>query len=271
LRLCAKQTPLRFAALRETNPSTLCGFARNKPLYTLRLCGFARNKPLYALRPCGFARNKPLYALRENKVNRIICYHLRQLTFYLYGPKNGIYMMKMNIRKASQTDADALETLYRETAAIPGGLAREASEITAEYIRHNLSSALATGISYVAEHPADKTRLVASIHAYKLQPKTFQHVLSELTIAVHPLFQGQGLGRQIFSIFLQEVTQHHPDILRVELITRESNTRAIALYQQLGFEIEGRLKQRIHGIAGSKEADMPMAWFNPNYQNEKMG
>ncbi|MEI6410623.1 MAG: N-acetyltransferase [Bacteroidota bacterium] len=172
----------------------------------------------------------------------------------------------MQIRKASAKDAAAIQRLYTATASFPGGLARMAAEITDTYIEHNLNNALATGICLVAEHPDDSAQLVAEIHCYKLQPAVFKHVLGELTISVHPDFQGQGLGRRIFETLLHEIRDHRPEILRVELITRESNTRAIELYQKLGFQIEGRLENRIEGTQG-KEADIPMAWFNPNYGN----
>jgi len=55
------------------------------------------------------------------------------------------------------------------------------------------------------------------------------------------------------------------DILRIELIARESNKKAIAFYQKLGFQIEGRLLNRIKTESGF-EADIPMAWMNDNYQ-----
>jgi ribosomal protein S18 acetylase RimI-like enzyme len=47
----------------------------------------------------------------------------------------------------------------------------------------------------------------------------------------------------------------------VELIARESNAKAIAFYQSLGFVIEGRFERRIRNPDGSLEADIPMAWL----------
>jgi ribosomal protein S18 acetylase RimI-like enzyme len=43
-------------------------------------------------------------------------------------------------------------------------------------------------------------------------------------------------------------------------IARESNQKALAFYQSLGFVREGRLEGRIRG-AGGPEADIPMAWL----------
>jgi putative acetyltransferase len=83
---------------------------------------------------------------------------------------------------------------------------------------------------------------------------------------VHPDEQGKGIGKQIFQNLLEEIKRHHPDIGRVELIARESNTKAITLYEKLGFKKEGRLEKRIRHSTNSFEADIMMAWFNPNYK-----
>jgi ribosomal protein S18 acetylase RimI-like enzyme len=58
---------------------------------------------------------------------------------------------------------------------------------------------------------------------------------------------------------MAEVAQR-TDILRVELIARESNQRAIEFYRTLGFVEEGRFGNRIRNIDNSYEADIPMAW-----------
>lgn len=152
--------------------------------------------------------------------------------------------------------------LYYKVAAVSGGLARTSDEITGDYIREFQRKVKVNGLSLMALSGMD---IVAEIHAYKLQPLVFSHVLSELTIAVHPDFQGKGVGKALFSAFLEEVTNSRPDILRVELISRESNVKAIRFYESLGFKQEGRFEQRINRGDGTFEADIPMAWINPNY------
>jgi putative acetyltransferase len=91
----------------------------------------------------------------------------------------------------------------------------------------------------------------------------FSHVLGDLTLAVHPDAQGRGIGRQLLEALLDVVVRERPHITRVELITRESNLRAIGLYRQLGFLEEGRMPGRIHSVGGGYEADVPMAWRRP--------
>ena len=86
-------------------------------------------------------------------------------------------------------------------------------------------------------------------------------MLSELTIAVDPDAQGKGLGRRIFETFMNIVETERPKVSRVELIARESNTKAIQFYETLGFVIEGRMKNRIASVGGGYESDIAMAWL----------
>jgi len=166
------------------------------------------------------------------------------------------------VRKGNINDKEKLKTLYKRVAAIPGGLARTEDEITDEYIDKALSNAVNNGLIYVAEYNG---KLIGSVLKYKLGPRVFSHVLGEGSILVDPEFQGIGVGSAIFNALLNEIKEKHPEILRVELIARESNP-AIKLYERLGFKQEGRFENRINGITGKLEADIPMAWFNPNFK-----
>lgn len=172
----------------------------------------------------------------------------------------------MHIRTAEIDDLNRLKVLYKEVARHEGGIARLESEITEDYIQNILAKSFATGLALVAVHPEDPEQLVGSIHAYKPGIHVFDHVLSELTLVVHPQFQGRKIGRTLFTIFLEEIGRNRPDIGRIELITRESNDKAIALYQSLGFRIEGRLEMRIRTTGRAYEADIPMGWQNPNFE-----
>lgn len=172
----------------------------------------------------------------------------------------------MRYRTAVVEDLDRLLNLYKDVAAIEGGIARRESEITEDYIHHFLEKSFEKGLIIVAEHPDDSNKLIAEIHAYKPGVLVFDHVLTDLTVVVHPEFQGKKIGRTILTIFLEEVALNHPDVGRVELIARESNQKAITMYQSLGFLIEGRLEMRIKSSDGHYEADIPMGWQNPNYE-----
>ena len=171
----------------------------------------------------------------------------------------------ITIRQATSADFLSIINLYKKVAETSGGIARSAHEITAPYVRHLMLKSEQLGVELVAEDLEKGTNIIAEIHCYPPDPSVFNHVLSNLTIVTHPDFQGQGIGKQIFTQLLQHISQSKPHILRLELITRESNTKAIAFYKRLGFVAEGRFEKRIYSANNTFEADIPMAWFNPNF------
>ena len=173
--------------------------------------------------------------------------------------------------KAFTIDSTRLEdkagvfALYQAVAAIEGGLARTRKEISEEYVANFLRKSLDSGFSVIAREGGTRT-IIGEIHCYAIGPRVFAHVLGELTIAVNPEHQGLGIGKALFTELLRQVKENRPDILRVELIARESNGKAIEFYQKLGFQIEGRLTNRVRSVGGGYESDIPMAWLR-NEQN----
>ena len=163
------------------------------------------------------------------------------------------------IRQTTKGDSAGIYKLYRKVATIAGGLARLENEVDNTYIDGFLDKAIAQGLSLVAID--DNNNIVGEIHAYASGLFCFAHVWTELTIAVDPGSQGQGVGRQLFTRLLSEVNNNYPHILRIELIARESNQKAIKFYQSLGFVIEGAFKNRVSNFDGTYESDMTMAWL----------
>jgi ribosomal protein S18 acetylase RimI-like enzyme len=184
------------------------------------------------------------------------------------GYLNEVHMFK--IRQANPNDFSKIFALYEIVATETTGLARTGDEITDQYIHDVMKNSSESGIELVIDNPDNSDEILAEIHCYKLGPKTFGHVLSELTIAVDPDHQGKGLGRMIFMHLLAFITNNRPDVLRVELISRETNLKAISFYESLGFKREGKLENRIGSDENGFEADIPMAWFNPNFKKEKL-
>lgn len=172
----------------------------------------------------------------------------------------------MHFREATIEDIDAIVELYRQVAAVEGGIARVENEITKEYVASFVSRSIESGLIIVAEDPDEPSRLIAEVHGWQNNLKAFSHVLGDVTLLVHPRFQRRKIGRTLFTIFLNEIARHRPGIGKVELITRETNYPAISLYQSLGFRIEGRLEMRIKTSEGHYLADIPMGWQNPNYE-----
>lgn len=168
-------------------------------------------------------------------------------------------------RKALADDVEGILQLYQKVSRRSGGLARTAAEITPEYVQQFMLKSSRQGAQFVALDLQNQGQIIGEIHCYQLEPQVFRHVLSELTIAVDGDFQGQGLGKRLFQTLLDFISGKRRDILRVELIARESNQKAIQLYEKLGFKQEGRLENRIYAEHSGFEADIPMAWMNPFY------
>ncbi|MBU6338771.1 MAG: GNAT family N-acetyltransferase [Rickettsiales bacterium] len=171
----------------------------------------------------------------------------------------------MKIRKAEISDLEQILILHKETAKTANGIARKPHEINEENVKDFVEKSLKSGLIFVAEDTANPHRLIAEIHCFKHEAECFKHTLSNLTIAVHPNFQGQGIGRKIFAYLLTRVEVQHPEIARIELMVRQSNNRGLKLYQDLGFEIEGHCKRRILNNDGKLESDIMMGWYNPAF------
>jgi putative acetyltransferase len=169
----------------------------------------------------------------------------------------------MKLRKAKKTDVLKLLKLYKSAAKTENGIARTPNEIDKNFIAHFLKNALKKGLIFVIENEGE---LIAEIHCYRFDPVCFRHTMANLTLVVHPDFQGMGFGKKIFTHLLDEIENKHPDILRVELFVRKSNLRGKKLYQSLGFKVEGSCKNRILNAEGNLEDDTMMAWFNPGFK-----
>lgn len=170
------------------------------------------------------------------------------------------------IRKAVVEDLEKIFDLYNVVSQTIGGLARTENEITTDYVKNFVGKSLQNGIQFVIADKLHNEKIIAEIHCHKLEPGVFGHILTELTIAVDTRYQGKGFGKKLFQTLLDDIMENRNDIFRVELIARESNTKAIRLYEDLGFKIEGRFVNRIKNNESFFEADIPMAWFNPNFK-----
>ncbi|HPH81653.1 MAG TPA: GNAT family N-acetyltransferase [Flavobacteriales bacterium] len=165
------------------------------------------------------------------------------------------------IRQATSDDVFLIFDLYLQVTAQDHGLARSFQEINLEYICHFSERAQKKGIQLLLINPKNPNQILGEIHACPSETNVFKHVLSDVTLVVHPSIQSQGWGRRLFQYLIDQVIHDHLHITRIELFCRESNTRAIKLYEQLGFLQEGRFENRIALDEHNFEADIPLAWF----------
>ncbi|MBN8821156.1 MULTISPECIES: N-acetyltransferase [unclassified Spirosoma] len=169
----------------------------------------------------------------------------------------------VRIRKATPIDKEAILQLHREVARISQGIARTEPEITETYIETLFQTTDQHGLMLVTIN--DSGAVIAEIHASKYGLRIFDHILTGLTIAVHPTYQGKGVGKKLFEAFLDNVQHEFPEVSRVELESRASNQKSIGLYQNLGFVLEGRMKHKTRNQDGSYEDSLLMAWTKPGF------
>jgi len=158
-------------------------------------------------------------------------------------------------RALTLADAPAAMTVMQ---AASGGLGRLPEEMDLPWIEGSIAGALDGGIAIAAW--ADG-RLAGLIKAPRMPSVQFAHVLWDLTIATHPDFQGRGIGRGLFEAVFAAARTLDPPIERIELVVRHGLTHAIRLYEQMGFQHEGRFVRRFRLADGSYEDDLAMVRF----------
>jgi GNAT superfamily N-acetyltransferase len=165
-------------------------------------------------------------------------------------------MSDLTVRPAVPDDAEAILALHRRVAAQPGGLARRPDEVTADYVAHAMATAAGGGVNLVAVDANGAVR--GELHVERMNVGIFAHVLTDLTVAVDPDWQGRGVGSALFRVLIDTARTMTPPVGRIELWTGAANLGAQRLYQRLGFKIEGRMIGRGRYPDGHVEDDIVM-------------
>ena len=168
----------------------------------------------------------------------------------------------MEIRRAVVSDKTGIYSLYKEVARNSGGIARLEEEITDLYIESLLENGSKDGLMLLGLEE-EAGQVIAEVHAFKYGIRIFDHILTNLTLLVHPDFQGQGIGKELLSRFVSDVQTNRPEITRIELESRAGNHRSIGLYQSIGFVQEGKMRNKTRNKDGSFEDSILMAWIHP--------
>jgi ribosomal protein S18 acetylase RimI-like enzyme len=172
--------------------------------------------------------------------------------------------MEIILRPILFSDLPQIVSLYKAVAQNSRGIARSISEINDQYVAALWEGISTGGLGFVAvaEH-----KIVGEIHATQKGIQIFDHLLSYLTIGIHPDYQNKGLGKKLFTNFLTNVQRERKDIYRVELESRASNIAGIKLYERMGFVMEGRMINQTRNADGIHEDGVMYAWFNPYYDS----
>ena len=144
-------------------------------------------------------------------------------------------MSDVEIRPVRLEDADAL------------GHIRTRPKV-AEYITSYPSERVAATRKYVESWSADDHVFVAELDGIvvgmaglHVRGGKMRHS-AWLGIMVHDAFHGRGIGRTLM-VELLDLADRWLGLLRVDLTVLEYNTRAIQLYEELGFVVEGKQRK----------------------------
>jgi RimJ/RimL family protein N-acetyltransferase len=103
------------------------------------------------------------------------------------------------------------------------------------------------GVQFVALNDADE--VVGWCDVVRIDQESFRHGW-RLGMGLLPAVRGRGIGRRLAEAAIAAATAQGAE--RIELEVFASNTRAIALYEQLGFVREG-VKRRARKVDGEYE------------------
>ena len=98
---------------------------------------------------------------------------------------------------------------------------------------------------------AERQEKVIGVVSVRVGTGRESHV-GDLAMAVHDQFQGQGIGKMLM-ITAIDLADNWLNLVRIELDVYTDNERAIHLYQQFDFEIEGR--KRLDAFRGGSYID----------------
>lgn len=165
---------------------------------------------------------------------------------------------KLIIRPARVEDAPILAQAERAIAATPGLLVPQPAElIDARFAEKIATLGAADNGHYLVAEAAGL--LVGHGLLDPLPLAAVRHVV-HLTLAVHPGWQGQGVGRALLGSLIAWA-RSAAAVEKIELNVRSSNAAAQALYRSLGFTEIGRWRRRVKIAEGQYLDDVAMELF----------
>lgn len=169
------------------------------------------------------------------------------------------------IRHANPSDAKTLMQAEQHYAQTPGYLVSNPHELNEEMFAKKIKAlGSGEGIYIVAEQNG---QIVGHALMDQMGLENLAHIY-RLTIVVHPNMTSKGIGKALMN-HLISWAKENPKALKIELLVRSSNSRAISLYKKMGFTEEGRIKNRIRISPTEFIDDIMMGlWLKPDSQTD---
>jgi ribosomal protein S18 acetylase RimI-like enzyme len=163
--------------------------------------------------------------------------------------------LELTIRAAREDDASVLAAAERAIAAEPGQLVSLPDELVAERFARKIAAlAVAENGRYLV---AEMGGAIVGHGLLDPLPLAAVRHVAHLTLAVHPGWQGRGVGRALLEA-LVEWARTAPAVGKIELHVRAPNERAQALYRDVGFVEVGRWRRRVQIAPGQYVDDVAM-------------
>ena len=164
--------------------------------------------------------------------------------------------MVPQIRNATVADADALCEAEQDVAAhYPGLLVSLPDELVPSAHRERIVKAT-NGIGKYLVAEVDG-QMVGHASLSPMGLKQVSHVL-RLDMCVHTGHWHKGYGRALLDGMVTWA-RANPDVSKIELLVRSTNTPAVRLYRSSGFAEEGRHRNRVKLQDGRLVDDIAMA------------
>ncbi|TAG47062.1 MAG: GNAT family N-acetyltransferase [Betaproteobacteria bacterium] len=143
--------------------------------------------------------------------------------------------IKIAVRPATSDDADAFASIFASRSASSGTLQHPYTSTDIWHTR--LSSNTSTRQVVFAATVNGRVVGNAGVHPVSDNPRQ-RHVCG-VGLGVTDAYQSRGVGRALMNACL-DFADHWANYARVELTVHADNTRAIKLYESLGFVVEGQ-------------------------------
>ena len=165
----------------------------------------------------------------------------------------------VTLREATREDATAaieyLEEIGGESDFLGFGLGEFGRGVAYEEEFFEAQRASETGLALVAiDHQSG--RVLAMLTFMTGARWRLQHS-GDFGVSVRREVWGEGIGQRLIEALVDWVARH-PVVRKINLLVRVDNDRAIALYERLGFQVEGRLIKIVRMPDGSYHDDYAM-------------
>ena len=145
--------------------------------------------------------------------------------------------LKITVRPATEDDAEAFAKVFSDRSASNGTLQHPYT--SPEVWRTRLAGNVGTRQVMLVALVNGRVVGNAGVHAISDNPRQ-KHVCS-LGISIAHAYQGRGVGRALMNACL-DFADRWANYSRVTLTVHADNARAVKLYESLGFQHEGRLR-----------------------------